>query len=35
MNPRYFHDSLGQRMGSPVGERLRGEGLKIPWDLVK
>jgi len=35
MKPKYLHDSLGLRNGSPRGERSRGGGLKGPWDLLK
>jgi len=30
MNPRYYHESLGRRMGPPKAERLREGGLKAP-----
>jgi len=35
INPRYFHKLLGQRIGPPIDERLRGGGLNVPWDLLK
>jgi len=35
MNPKYLHESLGRSIEPPRGERLRGGGLKGPWDLVK
>ena len=35
MNPRYFHELLGHKMDPPSGERSRGGGLKVPWDLLK
>jgi len=35
MNSKYLHESLGQSIEPPRGERSRGEGLKGPWDLVK
>jgi len=30
MNPKYFHEFLGWRIGPPIDERLRGGGLNIP-----
>ena len=35
MKPRYFQISLGWRIDPPIGERLRGRGLKKLWDLEK
>jgi len=30
MNPKYFHELLGQRTGLSIGERSRGGELNIP-----
>jgi len=35
MKPKYLHKYLGQSIEPPRGERLRGGGLKGPWDLLK
>jgi len=35
MKPRYFQESLGCRIGPPIEERSREEGLKVLCDLVK
>jgi len=35
MNPRYFHELLGQRIGPSIDERSRGGELNVPWDLLK
>jgi len=35
MNPRYFYELLGQRIGPPIDERSREGGLNVLWDLLK
>jgi len=35
MKPKYYQDILGDKIGPPKGERLRGGGLKIPCILEK
>jgi len=35
MNPRYFQEFLGVRIGLPKDDRLRGRGLKGLYNLEK
>jgi len=35
MKPRYFQVSLGLRILPSSEERSSGEGLKVPWNLLK
>jgi len=35
MNPRYFQEFLGVRIGPPKGDRSRGGGLNGPYNLKK
>jgi len=35
MNPRYFHEFLGTRMGPSMEKRSRGGRSKRPCDLLK
>jgi len=35
MNPRYFQESLGHRIGLPMEDRLSRGGLNEPCNLVK
>ena len=35
MKPRYFHEFLGERIGSSIIERSRGGGLNGPCALEK